>query len=78
MQIKTEGKQDLTRLERLVMDIVYARSRVSVADVQAELPGESSYSATRMLLQRLEKKGLVNFETDGPYSQSRTNGLVEQ
>lgn len=48
------------------MDVVYARSRVSVADVQGELPDEPSYSATRMLLQRLQKKGLINFEMDGP------------
>ncbi len=56
----------LSRRERQVMDIVYARGRVSAADVQAELPDGPSYSATRMLLQRLQKKGLLSFETDGP------------
>ncbi len=48
------------------MDIVYAKGRVSAADLQAELPDDPSYSATRMLLQRLQKKGLLLFETDGP------------
>lgn len=66
MKNLSEAKQDLTRLERQVMDIVYAAEKVSVAGVQTELPGEPSYSATRMLLQRLQKKGLVSFEMDGP------------
>ena len=60
------NEQKLSRRERQVMDIVYAKGRVSAADLQAELPDEPSYSATRMLLQRLQKKGLLSFETDGP------------
>ncbi len=59
------ARNELTRRERQVMDIVYARGRVSAADVQAALPDEPSYSATRMLLQRLAKKGLLTHETEG-------------
>ena len=56
----------LTRREREVMDIVYARGRVSAGELQTLLPDQPTYSATRMLLQRLQKKGLVTFESDGP------------
>lgn len=59
-------RSELPRRERQVMDIVYARGPVSVADVQAELPDQPTYSATRMLLQRLHKKGLLNHQVDGP------------
>lgn len=48
------------------MDVVYAFGAVSVAEVQAELPDKPTYSATRMLLQRLHKKGLVQHRMDGP------------
>ncbi len=63
-----ETKKDsiLSRRERQVMDIVYANGRVSVADVQIALPDEPSYSATRMLMRRLHKKGLVKFAMEGP------------
>ena len=60
------SEQKLSRRERQVMDIVYAKGRVSAADLQAALPDDPSYSATRMLLQRLQKKDLLSFETDGP------------
>ena len=59
------SKPELTRRERQVMDIVYARGRASVAEVQADLPDEPTYSATRMLLQRLQKKGVLQIETAG-------------
>jgi BlaI family transcriptional regulator, penicillinase repressor len=58
-------KQELSRRERQVMDILYARGKASAAEVQQDLPDQPSYSATRMLLQRLQKKGLAQFETQG-------------
>jgi predicted transcriptional regulator len=58
--------QDLSRRERQAMDIVYAKGSVRAADVQAELPDKPSYSATRVLMQRLHKKGLLKYQTDGP------------
>ena len=57
---------ELSRRERQAMDVIYARGKASAADVQAELPGEPTYSATRVLLQRLQKKGLLKIEMDGP------------
>jgi BlaI family penicillinase repressor len=59
-------KQELSRRERQVMDVVYAGGRVTVADVQQRLPDRPTYSATRMLLQRLHKKGLLTFVMEGP------------
>ena len=48
-----------------MLDILHRRGKASAAEVQAELPDNPSYSATRMLLQRLEKKDLASFEMQG-------------
>ncbi|MEM7098450.1 MAG: BlaI/MecI/CopY family transcriptional regulator [Pseudomonadota bacterium] len=55
----------LPKRERQVLDILHRRGKASVADVQLELPDKPSYSATRMLLQRLEKKDLARYEMQG-------------
>ena len=47
------------------MDIVYACGKVSVSDVKAQLPDKPTYSATRVLLQRLYKKGLLRYVIEG-------------
>ncbi len=57
---------ELSKRERQVMDIVYARGAATVADVQAELVDSPSLAATRMLLQRLHKKGVLEASQDGP------------
>ena len=57
---------ELSKRERQVMDIVYARGAVTVADVQSELVDSPSQPATRMLLQRLHKKGVLEASQDGP------------
>ena len=64
--VTTPGKRELSRRERQVMDVVYAHGKVSVAEVQTRLPHNPTYSATRMLLQRLFKKGLLTFVMEGP------------
>lgn len=46
-----------SRRERQIMDVVYKRSRASVADVLEDLPDPPSYSAVRTLLRILEDKG---------------------
>lgn len=61
-----KNKNELSKRERQVMDIVYANGSVSVSDVQSYLPDEPTYSATRMLMQRLQKKELLTFVMDGP------------
>ena len=55
----------LSRRERQIMDIVYQRGRVSVADVLKDLPEPPSYSTVRALLRILEEKGYLNHEKDG-------------
>lgn len=48
---------DLSRRERQIMDIVYARGEATAATVHAELPDRPSYSAVRALLAILIDKG---------------------
>ena len=55
----------LSRRERQLMNIVYQRGRVSVADVLEELPDEPSYSTVRALLRILEEKGYLSHKKDG-------------
>jgi predicted transcriptional regulator len=47
----------LSRRERQIMDIVYARGEASAATVHAGLPDPPSYSAVRALLAILVEKG---------------------
>jgi BlaI family transcriptional regulator, penicillinase repressor len=56
----------LSRRERQIMDIVYARGEVTAADVTATLPDPPSYSAVRTLLRILEEKGHLRHREDGP------------
>ncbi|MCY2929504.1 MAG: BlaI/MecI/CopY family transcriptional regulator [Planctomycetota bacterium] len=55
----------LSRRERQIMDVVYARGRCSVADVHAAIPAPPSYSAVRTLMRILETKGHLRHEADG-------------
>ena len=55
----------LSRRERQIMDIVYQRGSVSVADVHKDLPDPPGYSAVRALLRILEEKGYLVHEKDG-------------
>ena len=55
----------LSRRERQILDILYARGRATSAEILAALPDPPSYSATRALLRILEQKGHVHHEEDG-------------
>ena len=55
----------LSRRERQIMDIVYQRGHVSVADVLEDLPDPPSYSTVRALLGILEEKGYLTHKKDG-------------
>ena len=57
---------DLTRRERQIMDALYAKEEATAAEVQAELPGDPSYSTVRALLKKLLDKGHVHYRQDGP------------
>lgn len=56
----------LSRRERQIMDVIYARGRATVAEVLEQLPDPPTYSAVRALLRILEEKGHLRHEQDGP------------
>ena len=55
----------LGRRERQIMDVVYRKSKASVAEVLAEIPDPPSYSAVRAMLGFLEDKGYLRHEQQG-------------
>ena len=57
---------DVSRRERQILDVLFARERATAAEIQANLPDAPSYSAVRALLRILETKGHVRHEQDGP------------
>ncbi len=56
---------DLSRRERQIMEIVYARGRASAQEVQDGMESSPSYSAVRASLSILEKKGLLTHVREG-------------
>ena len=58
--------EQLSRRERQIMDVIYARGQATAAEVTAALPDPPSYSAVRALLRILEQKGHVRHQEDGP------------
>ncbi|HEX4230209.1 MAG TPA: BlaI/MecI/CopY family transcriptional regulator [Bryobacteraceae bacterium] len=57
----------LTRREREIMDAVFALSNRAAADeIRARLTNPPSQSAVRVMLTRLEKKGYLRHQYDGP------------
>ena len=61
-----EAHLDLTRRERQIMDSVYRRGSATVAEVLEDLPDPPSYSAVRAMLGKLQQKGHLSAEQDGP------------
>lgn len=61
----TAKETGLSRRERQIMDVLYARGRASAAEVLEAMPDPPSYSAVRALLRVLEEKGHVLHEQDG-------------
>jgi BlaI family penicillinase repressor len=57
--------KNLSRRERQIMDIVYARGSVSAFDIQEALPDPPGYSTVRTLLRILETKGHLRHEKQG-------------
>lgn len=56
----------LSRRERQIMDVIYARGQATAAEVAAALPDAPSNSAIRALLRILEEKGHLRHVEDGP------------
>src|SRR5262245_33017192 len=55
----------LSRRERQIMDVVYARGRATAMEIIQEVPEPPSYSAIRALLAILERKGHVKHVREG-------------
>jgi len=60
------SSRHLSRRERQIMDIIYARGEAAAADVHESLPDAPSYSSVRTLLRILEEKGHLKHREDGP------------
>jgi BlaI family transcriptional regulator, penicillinase repressor len=58
--------QDLSRRERQIMDVMYARGEATVSEVLGDIPDPPSYSAVRAMLRKLEEKGHVIHDAMGP------------
>jgi predicted transcriptional regulator len=75
MESRTE--ETLSRRERQIMDVVYARGEATAADVLAGLPDPPTKTAVRTLLRILEGKGHLTHRQEGlayVYRASRPRG----
>jgi predicted transcriptional regulator len=59
-------KSALSRREREMLDIVYARSHASAAEVRAAMPRPPTDAAVRATLRTLVEKGHLRITEDGP------------
>jgi predicted transcriptional regulator len=55
----------LSRRERQIMDLVFARGEATVRQIQAELPNPPTDMAVRRMLQILEQKGQLKRRQQG-------------
>jgi predicted transcriptional regulator len=55
----------LSKRERQIMQIIYARGQASANDVLADLPAPPTRTTIRTLLRILEEKGHLSHTTDG-------------
>ena len=64
---KTTSKTDpeLSRRERQIMDILFARGRAAGTQIQEALPDKPNYSSVRTILRVLERKGYVRHVEEG-------------
>jgi predicted transcriptional regulator len=60
-----KGEDQLSRRERQIMDILYARGQASAVEVHAHLADPPSKTAVRTLLRILEEKGHLNHKQQG-------------
>ena len=61
----TTTNDPLSRRERQILDILYAKSSATAAEVREAMADPPSYSAVRTLLRILEEKGHARHETQG-------------
>jgi BlaI family penicillinase repressor len=56
---------DLSRRERQIMDVLFARGRATGPEIQEGLPDKPNYSSVRTILRVLERKGYVRHVAEG-------------
>lgn len=59
-------EDQLSRRERQIMDVIYARGEATAAEVYEDLPDPPSKTAVRTFLRILEEKGHLRHRQDGP------------
>ncbi|WP_395741083.1 BlaI/MecI/CopY family transcriptional regulator [Prosthecobacter sp.] len=61
----SEKASQLSRRERQIMDIIYAKGEATASEVAEAMADAPSYSAVRALLRILEEKGVLKHREDG-------------
>jgi BlaI family transcriptional regulator, penicillinase repressor len=62
---KKAADSDLSRRERQIMDVLFARERATGQEIQEGLPDKPNYSSVRTILRVLERKGYVRHVEEG-------------
>jgi BlaI family penicillinase repressor len=62
---KKTADADLSRRERQIMDILFARGRATGQEIQEGLADKPNYSSVRTILRVLERKGYVSHFEEG-------------
>jgi BlaI family penicillinase repressor len=60
-----KNQHSLSRRERQIMDVLIARERASVTEIQSAIPDPPGYSAVRATLRIMEEKGHIRHEQQG-------------
>ncbi|HYU32966.1 MAG TPA: BlaI/MecI/CopY family transcriptional regulator [Thermoanaerobaculia bacterium] len=59
------SKPEMSRRERQILDVLLEVGEAPAEDIRQRLPDPPSYSAVRVMLTRLEKKGYVSHREEG-------------
>ncbi len=62
---KKTADPDLSRRERQIMDVLFARGRATGQEIQESLLDKPNYSSVRTILRVLERKGFVSHVEEG-------------
>jgi predicted transcriptional regulator len=62
---KVKTDPDLSRRERQIMDVLFARGRATGQEIQGGLADQPNYSSVRTILRVLERKGYVRHVEEG-------------
>src|ERR1700677_3633283 len=65
MRTPKKADPDLSRRERQIMDVLFARGRATGQEIQEGLRDKPNYSSVRTILRVLERKGYVRHVEEG-------------